>query len=214
MRCARCDQVALPQVLARTRDGRLVFGWCPQCLESEGCELVEVEPAALAPPRPLPLPLARRLRRSWLQVRRWFRRPRSQASSRRMGTLGIAGLMAAWALILAFIGGLKVIGAGDARGLMLLSGGGLMAMTSLGIWIGMIPRGDRPAVILKVAKVSAVVVAVGTLIWGGVRKKPGDWTPLMGVAIAGLAVASLVTLLERRRTIPRKDREKPRRVVP
>jgi len=131
-----------------------------------------------------------------------------------LGTLGIAGLMAAWALILAFVGGLKVIGSGDTWGLMLLTGSGFMAMVSLGIWIGMISRGDRPAVILKVAKVSAVVGAVGTLIWGMVRKTPGDWTPLLGVAAAGMVVASLATILERRRTVTRKDREKPRRMVP
>ncbi len=211
MRCARCDEVALPQVLARTRDGRLVFGWCSRCLESEGCELVEVEPALLTPPRPLPL--VRRVRRSRLLVRRWLRRPRSQASSRRLGTLGVAGLMAAWALILAFVGGMKVIGSGDARGLMLLAGSGLVALISLGIWIGLVPRDDRLAVILKLTKVLATVVAVGILVWGGVRKEQGGWTSLVGVASLALAIASLVTIVERHRTVVRRQREQPKRMV-
>lgn len=161
MRCTRCDRIALPQVLARAPDGRLVFGWCPACLASESCVVIDEEPAPLQiHPRE---PAGRRVRRIVRRTRRAMRQPRSQEATRRLAGVGIAGLMAAWALILAFVGGWKWIGAGDGRGLMLLTGSGTMALVSLLVWVAVIGSIDAPSVVLKVVQVAATVIAAGLL---------------------------------------------------
>ena len=54
MRCTRCDRIAIPQVVARTPENLLVFGWCLACLAEERC-IVEDEVApgfGEAPPGP------------------------------------------------------------------------------------------------------------------------------------------------------------------
>ena len=45
MRCTRCDGLAVPQAVGIAPNGRVVFGWCLQCLADKQCRLVEV-PAA------------------------------------------------------------------------------------------------------------------------------------------------------------------------
>ncbi len=42
MRCTRCDGLAVPQAVGIAPDGRVVFGWCLQCLADSDCRLVEV----------------------------------------------------------------------------------------------------------------------------------------------------------------------------
>src|SRR5271166_3504297 len=42
MRCTRCDGLAVPQAVGIAPDGRVVFGWCLQCLADKQCRLVEV----------------------------------------------------------------------------------------------------------------------------------------------------------------------------
>lgn len=50
MRCTRCDQLAIPQALGRTPEGRLVFGWCLTCLADVGCQEIEIaDPPRLRP---------------------------------------------------------------------------------------------------------------------------------------------------------------------
>ena len=40
MRCARCDRIAVPQVVAQLPDGRLAFGLCVRCVaEAKGVVL-------------------------------------------------------------------------------------------------------------------------------------------------------------------------------
>jgi hypothetical protein len=41
MRCTRCDDLAVPQAVGISPDGRVVFGWCLQCLADQNCRLVE-----------------------------------------------------------------------------------------------------------------------------------------------------------------------------
>jgi len=45
MRCTRCDGLAVPQAVGIAPDGRVVFGWCLQCLADKQCRLVEVTAA-------------------------------------------------------------------------------------------------------------------------------------------------------------------------
>ncbi len=42
MRCARCDHLAIPQALGRSPNGQLVYGWCLECLEEEGCTEIQI----------------------------------------------------------------------------------------------------------------------------------------------------------------------------
>ena len=163
MRCARCDRIALPEVLGRAPDGSLVFGWCRGCLDESGCVAVEVAPARLASPEREPV--ARRVRRRLRAIRRAVRRPRSIDASRRLAALGLAGLMAAWALILAFLGGFRLIAQHDPKGPFFLFGAGMMAIVSLVIWASILGRSTGPAVAVKVARVAAIVAAAAALLW-------------------------------------------------
>jgi len=42
MRCARCDRPAIPQATGFSSQGRIVFGWCLNCLEETGCGEITV----------------------------------------------------------------------------------------------------------------------------------------------------------------------------
>jgi hypothetical protein len=42
MRCTRCDGLAVPQAVGIAEDGRVVFGWCTNCLADTHCDLVEI----------------------------------------------------------------------------------------------------------------------------------------------------------------------------
>ncbi len=45
MRCTRCDGLAIPQAVGIAHDGRVIFGWCLQCLADKQCRLVEISAA-------------------------------------------------------------------------------------------------------------------------------------------------------------------------
>ena len=206
MRCALCDRIAIPQVLARTPDGLLVFGWCPECLRREGCEPVEAEGAALAPAAPEPL--GRRWRRLGRTLKRRARRPPLPSPSRRLAALGIAGLMAAWALILAFVGGWKLTASPGGNGILLLVGSGLTAILSLMVWIGVIGRGDGAGMVLKVVQVAAAIVAFGTLGWGVVRHEAAQAPTIVLIALAALGISWAAHRVDRLR-----HRARPRRAI-
>lgn len=186
MRCARCDRIDFPQVLARAPDGRLVFGWCPECLDEEGCEILDASPDPLV--LTIREPLTRRLRRAARHARRSLSRDRSAKANQRLAAIGTAGLMAIWALILAFIGGWKLIGVNDGKGPWLLLGSGLMAVVSLSVWIAMIGRIGGLAFVFRVIQVAALIAAMVSLAWGLLR--PGRLRAASAVTIA--AVAAIV----------------------
>ncbi len=195
MRCARCDRIISRETLARDGDGHLVFGWCAECLRREGCEPVEVEPASLTVHERVSI------RRKARRFIRTIRRPRPIATSRRLAAMGVSGLMAAWALVLAFVGGLKLTSPGDGMGPTLLIGSGLMAIVSLTFWIALIGRIDRRRTLLKIVQVAASIAAFGTLAWGIVHHDPRKDPLIVGVAAGALALSWAARKYERRKVV-------------
>lgn len=203
----------MPQVLARAPDGRLVFGWCPACLDREGCEPVGADAEALALSATAREPLGRRLRRLRRSLRRWRRPPRSPAAGRRLAAMGIAGLMAAWALILAFAAGLKLIGAGDGKGPMFLIGSGAMALVSLLVWVGVLGRSDGATVVLRVVQVASAIAALGTIAWG-VSRNDGAKAPwFVAIAAGALALSWTARTIQARRSSARREVGRAKRTV-
>ncbi len=192
----------MAETLGRTPDGELVFGWCSLCLAMEGCEPVEGASVDLKLKRsPSMGRKARKVRREFV---RWMRKPRSLEASRRLAAMGISGLMAAWALILAFVGGLKLGGPGRSWGAFLLMGAGLMALLSLAFWLGVIGRGGRLRIGLKILQVAAAVVGFGTIAWGIVRPNRAQNPIIVAVAAAALAVSWSARRYEKARFVARK----------
>lgn len=198
MRCTRCDRIAMPQVLAHTPEGNLVFGWCPECLASENCAVVQDEPATLSVTQTKSI--AREFRKFVRARKRSLRRPRTIVATRRLAALGIASLMASWAIILAFVGGWKLFGAGDGSGLMLLTGSGMMALVSLLVWVGVIGKMDGTSVLLKVVQVATAVIAIGTIVMSAYRGLDKEAAVLVAIAVALMGISWLAGTIERKRT--------------
>lgn len=91
MRCARCDRIAVPQALGRTLGGHLVFGWCLDCLEEEGCIEISVARPKL-------------LRR----VRPHLGPPQGPEAARRMAQAMMAGMLALWGLTFLVLGVIRL----------------------------------------------------------------------------------------------------------
>ena len=186
MRCTRCDGIAVPQAVGRTRDGVLVFGWCLACLGEEGCLIEE--------------PPGRRRRWRW----QW---PARGAGSRRLAVLGVAGLLAAWALVLTFLGVLKVPGPvqdpprpiDGGSGWFFLGGGGLMALVSLAAWAAVLDRATRLRFALKVVQVASATVAVSALGWALLRQAATRVPLAVPVAAVALGLSWAARRYERRR---------------
>ena len=203
MRCTRCDKIAVPQAVGRTPGGVLVFGWCLDCLHAECCR-IEEEPA----PKPLRQrpSLAHRTTAARRRGRPW------RLGSRRLLGLGVAGLMALWALILVFLGLLKLPGARPGRprplgmgsGWVLTAGGGAMALASLAVWVAVLHRALRRRFVLKVVQVAAATVAITTLVWGIVHYVPGRAPASVTIAGAAMGVSWAAYWLDRRGSGPRR----------
>ncbi|AGA26231.1 hypothetical protein [Singulisphaera acidiphila] len=94
MRCTRCDRLAIPQAVGRTRDGLLVFGWCLDCLEEAGCTMIEAV-SKCNTRRPVPRVLSLRPSTS---------HPVTPPSDRRRLLVGVASLLGAWSTVLIAVG--------------------------------------------------------------------------------------------------------------
>jgi hypothetical protein len=125
MRCTRCDRIAVPQALGRLPDDRLAFGYCLRCLVAEGAESIQIA-------RP-------RRRKRWPSpITRDAVRP---VDPRPRGLRSLAGLLAAWGLMLAIVGatssgshpGAPPSPLGNGTAPLLLVGAGALAMTGLAL---------------------------------------------------------------------------------
>ena len=101
MRCSRCDRPAVPQALGRDGDGRLVFGWCLDCLHAAGCSEIEVARGAGSDPRHLPPLFLAHI-------------PARPDATRRRGVRIVALVLTLWSVLL-FTGGAWAIWANSAR---------------------------------------------------------------------------------------------------
>lgn len=202
MRCTRCDRLVLRQVLGRGQGGELIFGWCESCLSREGCQLASDDTIVLK------VKTRKSWRARWRRVRHGFRQAGRAIlqGDRRLAALGIAGLFAAWALILTFIGGRKLPGPRvpnalpNGSGAVFLAGGGMMAVLSLAVWMSLIGRAERRQVALRLIQVAALIIAIGTLLWGILRHEPRRDPWIVAVVAMGLLVATLARRVERGRS--------------
>lgn len=115
-------------------------------------------------------------------------------------------MMTAWALILAFVGGLRLIASGDGKATLLLAGSGAMAVVSLAVWIAVIGRTAGAGVILKVVQVAMAIAAFGTLAWGILHHEPKKDPWIVAVAAGALGVSWMARRMELKRRAARKSR--------
>jgi hypothetical protein len=196
VRCTRCDEIVTHQVLARLPDGRLVFGCCHRCATELGCLVLASD--GKPPPKPL---------------RRWFPRLTVRSvNSRHLALLGVAGLMMAWSLILAFVGGWKLPGRAvgkthgpvDPTGPYLVAGAGVMALVSLATWIAVLGRGQRRRFVIKLVHVAAILTILAALTWGIFRHKPVQDPWIVAIVAGALLVSWLAHRSEKRAATPPK----------
>jgi 4-amino-4-deoxy-L-arabinose transferase-like glycosyltransferase len=181
VRCTRCDRIVVPQAVGLTPAGLVVFGWCLTCLAEQGCTLVESPGDGPFAPRG-----SRKRRARW---RRW-RGPR--ARSRRLALVLIAAVMAIWSALLMVVGAVLLASPAPPRPFpapALLAGGGMMAATSLALWLASLDLGRRTLALLKVVQVAAAVVSFGVLALGIARHDPQHNPLVVGVAAAAFATA-------------------------
>jgi hypothetical protein len=196
MRCTRCDRIVFEEILARDAEGRLVFGWCEACVKSTGCELVKTGAVELSLKQSEPI--GRRVRRYQREAKRAVQRSRTEEASRRLAAMGIAGLMMVWAMILAFVGGIKLIGATDTKGPWLLVAAGAMAVVSLIVWVAMIGRAGGFRVILKIVQVAGAIAGFGTLILGILENRREKAGLVVLISTASFSASWIARAIERR----------------
>lgn len=140
MRCTRCDQWVAPQSVGRTPRGLLVFGWCRDCMDDQGCSRIE---APLFGADLLNGP-------SSVEYPSWMRTSSSDSAhdSHRLGVSGIrliAALLGVWGAISVCLGSARLLfastrtitasalGNGTA-GFLIVGGLSLMSLAAL-FWI-------------------------------------------------------------------------------
>jgi hypothetical protein len=198
MRCARCDQIIVRQVLGRLPDGRLVFGWCEACLEATACEWIDPSTSGFLSPRALGIKVhGRRLDRGQSLWRGFA-----------LAWLGGAGLLAAWGVILAYIGGWKLSsplpGSGHpsdpfgSSSAVSLIGSAILTALSLVGWTLVHGRGAKRRFLLRSLEVGAVLTAFATLGWGIIRHESRRDPWIVAVVAICAAVAIVSRRLEQR----------------
>ncbi len=200
MRCTRCDRIAFEEILARDPDGDLVFGWCVDCVKEADFEIV------LTPAIPLKItsePVVRRLRHFYRSTSRAITRPRTEEAGKKLAAMGVVGLMTAWALILAFIAGVRLVTTDDGKWPWLVATGA-MAVTSLIVWAVMIGRTGGFRIVLKVIQVAGAIAAFGILTWGILRDRREQAASIVLFAFLAFLVSWGARVLERRTMAPSK----------
>jgi hypothetical protein len=207
MRCTRCDRPAVPQAVALTPEGLVVFGWCVTCLEATGCAQVVV--ARPSRRRPLRLVLERRPPRPSRPRRA---RPPAHPLDQRQRSLTLIALgLAGWGLLLLAVG-LSVWASrarrpaspfGNGTPALLIGGGAStlvagLALLALASGLGLL----RSRLVLRVVQAVCLLTVLATLLSGVVFHSPRRDPLLVVIASLALAVSVTARLLEVRQSGP------------
>jgi hypothetical protein len=219
MRCTQCDKLVIPQAVGLTEEGRVVFGWCLDCLEEAGCR--EIEPAPRSRLRPGFHRLVLRDRGVLSRLRAGARRrarrlalervePERPASSspweqRRQVVIAVAGSLGLWGLVLVASGiflhwrqqvrAISLLGNGTPA--LLIGGGGAAAVVGVALWVFSLELkvfGSRH--IWKVVQAVGLVVALGVLAEGMLNPLPKRDRAIAAITILALAVSVMARMIE------------------
>ena len=200
MRCTRCDGLAVPQAVGIARDGRVVFGWCLQCLADKQCRLVEI--AATGPwDLRLSFPTAKPPSHSAPGAHS----EAAGADQSQWIVAVVAFLMISWGLILLAAGlfcGSRgpatpgPLGPGTAQ--LLGIGGPATALLGLALLIVTSRRNWVPGTfLLALLSLIALLAGAGILAYGLYESQPGRNVQVVLGAGVALAVSITTRWLER-----------------
>jgi hypothetical protein len=189
VRCTRCDDLAVPPVLARLKDGRLVFGWCHNCVQDAGARLSRVEPAPLHAPRAQPR-LSRSVRSSGRKLRRgWIALLNLDMPRRSILTMALAFLV--WGSALLALAGYRLIivlleGRRDLLTGALAMGAALTLAIAFGMTrVGIPPQPDRDrATRALMILITSIALALGVIAID--PRGPGRWIGLTLLLLTAL----------------------------
>jgi hypothetical protein len=203
MRCARCGRRERRLRDARGPDGRLVFGWCGECLSEVNLRalglLAPEAPAAIAPPRPPALPHLGPM----------------AGDERAAGFRGLGALLVTWGLLLELVGAGSWLGLGrpdDGFGPTRISrvqifsvAGAVLAI--LGAWIGLatLDRGERKRTIARAVEAAAVGLGLCVLVVGIAFHDPRRDPWVVGAVLLAVVASRAARLWSR----PRDPRVRP-----
>ena len=229
MRCADCDEMLREQVLGKLPDGRLAFGLCASCLEAEGGVFLQrVGLGRKKRPAEIVRGFLRGVKRVKVEGRQFSGLAAAGAasdSSRKVVVrarqvrgggagapggqstmVGLAGLVAAWGLMLAVSG---ATGTGSHPGLLrpspfgsgtpavFLGGAAALGVLAMGLLAATLSAQERRRLFLRAGQVGLSLLAVGVLVGGIARHDPRrDVWVVLGAAGA-LAGAAGCRRLER-----------------
>jgi len=196
MRCTRCDRLAVPQALGTTPDGRLVFGWCLDCLTETNC--TGIQPAddargigldhGLRPLAPVP-------------------DRGDSVPDRRQAARLVVGLLGGWALVLSttgvfLIGRARPAGPsplGNGTPIFLLAGGASSAVTCGLLWGLMLgPRHVQSWKVLRALRWATFLLALIILMWGIIVYTPRRAPLIVAAAASFLGLSAMARVRERR----------------
>jgi hypothetical protein len=191
MRCTRCDRLAVPQAVARTRGGLVVFGWCLPCLIAEGC--VEIEVALKAPGgKAIGLEAARRAIRP---------APPDESRVRRRALWAVAAVMGTWSILLVAASAWSAwrpdtrstSPLGNGVPILLLIGGLGSALVGLVVAATALDRARRVGAVLRALELAssglALVVLVASILAYDPRRNV--WVTAVVVLLLGISAAAI-----------------------
>lgn len=190
MRCTRCDRPAVPQALARDPQGRLVFGWCQECLEWEDCTQIRIA-----------VPVKRR-RRLWSgPVRLSLTEDRARPEPRARALKALAAGLAGWSLILLSLGLSRTVddqgrlreGIGPGVPWFFFVASLALGVTSLGVFVAPHEGDRRRRIGLRLICVIGAVLGVASLLGGVVWHHPRRDPWIAMVAIGSMSAAALAS---------------------
>jgi hypothetical protein len=201
MRCTRCDQPTVPQAVAETADGVLVFGWCVTCLTQASCRRIVVAGRSRRPTTRLTLDGP-----SFFSPRRPSARradvppaPFDPRGPSRLLMASVSLILALWGLIL-LAGGVVVWalaeprpagGLGNGTPSLLIGGGGATVAVGLLLWLlnaRLTPRQVRSG--LLGVHAFGVVLALCVLLARVVYPSPKYKVLILGLLCAAVVLST------------------------